>query len=351
MSLNALTPFDGPISPRLHSVLIVGCGSIGERHLRCFLNTGRATATACDRDSSRLAHIAATYAVPVTTDAEAALASGRFDAAIICAPAPAHVPLARHALAAGVHVLLEKPLSHSLDGVAELLAESTQSRCQVAVAYIYHVYPFLVAAHAFLAAASFGPVLHATVASGHPFHLLRPAYAQTYFRDRTAGGGAIQDALTHLANWIEHVLGPSDSVVCDCAHLALADVDVEDTVHVQARHGRTLVAYALNLFQSPNESTIQFHNAGGSIKIEFHRQRWGTWPKGADGWTWHEAAVSERDSHFTAQADAFLDQVEGKRGRLCSLQAASQTLRFNLACLASAESDRRVFCGSLSHHE
>ena len=331
-------------------MLIVGCGSIGERHLRCFLNTGRATATACDRDQTRLAQIAATYAVPVTTDADAARASGRFDAVVICAPAPAHVPLARRTLAAGLHVLVEKPLSHSLDGVAELLAESAQSPRQVAVAYVYHVYPFLVAAQAFLKAASFGRVFHASVTSGHPFHLLRPAYAKTYFRDRATGGGAIQDALTHVANWIEHILGPTDSVVCDCAHLALPDVDVEDTAHVHARHGRTLVSYALNQFQAPNESTVQFDAAGGSVKIEFHRQRWSTWSAGATDWTWHEASVPERDSHFTAQAHAFLDQIEGQPPRLCSLQAAAQTLRFNLACLASAQADRRIFCRTLSPH-
>lgn len=350
MSFPSPSPANTPVSLRPHSVLIVGCGSIGERHLRCFLNTGRVSATACDRDQARLAQISATYAIPVTTDADAALASGRFDTAIICAPAPAHVPLARRALAAGLHVLLEKPLSHSLDGVAELLAESTQSRCQVAVAYVYHVYPFLVAAQAFLTEASFGHVLHATVASVHPFHLLRPTYAQTYFRDRATGGGAIQDALTHVANWIEHVLGPTDSVVCDCAHLALADVDVEDTVHVHARHGRTLVSYALNQFQAPNESTIQFDAKGGSVKIEFHRQRWGTWATGAADWTWHEASVPERDTHFTAQAHAFLDQIEGQPPRLCSLAAAAQTLRFNLACLASAQADQRIYCRTLSPH-
>ena len=351
MSLSSTPPTASEVTAPAHSILIVGCGSIGERHLRCFLRTGRATATACDLDSARLARIAATCAVPVTTDAAAALTSGRFDAVIICAPAPAHVPLAHRALDAGLHVLLEKPLSHSLDGVAELLVARARSQRQVAVAYVYHVYPFLLAAQAFIAAASFGCVLHATVTSGHPFHLLRPAYAETYFRDRATGGGAIQDALTHVANWIEHVLGPTESVVCDCDHLALEGVDVEDTVHVHARHGRTLVSYALNQFQAPNESTVQFNAPGGSVKIEFHRQRWGTWAAGATDWAWHETGVCERDVHFTAQAHAFLDQIEGRPARLCSLAAAAQTLRFNLACLASAAADRRIYCRTLSSHD
>ena len=211
-------------------------------------------------------------------------------------------------------------------------------------------YPLLIAAREFLARGDFGPVLQATANCGQPFHVFRPAYAQTYYRDHATGGGAIQDALTHVANWIESVLGPTESVLCDCAHLSLPDVNVEDTVHVSARHGggRVLVNYTLNQFQAPNEITLQFNAAGGSVKIEFHRQRWGTFPAGASDWTWHEVPPVERDAHFIAQANAFLDQIEGRPSRLCSLEAAAQTLRFNLAALASAKRGARVSCAELS---
>ena len=44
---------------------------------------------------------------------------------------------------------------------------------------------------------------------------------------------------------------------------------------------------------------------------------------------------------FVTQAQAFLDQVEGQPSRLCSLEEAVSTLRFNLSALASAESGAR----------
>lgn len=333
----------------LHSILVIGCGSIGERHLRCFLSTGRVRATACDANPTLLQRMADTYQVPTTPDADAALASGDFDAVVICTPAPAHVPLAIKALEAGKHALIEKPLSHTLAGLNTLHEAHARSGRQVAVAYVYHVFPFLIGAGEFLARNEFGPVLQATVTSGQPFHLLRPAYAQTYYRDHAAGGGAIQDALTHLANWVECALGPTTSLLCDCAHQALSGVEVEDTVHVSARHGWTLVNYTLNQFQAPNETTLQFNSAQGSVKVEFHRQRWGTCALGASDWTWRDTPAPERDTHFTNQAHAFLDQIEGKPARLCSLEAAAQTLRFNLAALASARrGGARVHCQNLS---
>lgn len=324
------------------SVLIIGCGSIGERHLRCFQKTGRCRVTACDVSPTLRQKMVGTYSVPVVADAAAAIAGGSHEAVVICTPASLHIPQALTALGAGCHVLIEKPLSVSLAGVDELLAARDRSGRQAAVAYVYHVFPFLAGAREFVRRGAFGPVLEVVATSGQPFHLFRPAYREIYYRDRATGGGAIQDALTHVVNWVESVIGPADSVLGECAHQALEGVTVEDTVHLSARHGSALASYSLNQFQPPNENTIQFNAAGGSVKIEIHRQRWGTYAAGAADWTWHDTPVLERDAHFIAQAHAFLDQIEGRPPRLCSLEAAAQTLRFNLAALAAAERGTRV---------
>lgn len=329
------------------SVLIIGCGSIGERHLRCFKNTGRASVNACDTNPALLARMAETYRVPTNDNWREALAAG-VDAAVICTPAPFHVEMATAALNAGAHVLIEKPLSHSLAGIEDLLAARDHCARHAAVAYVSHCHPVLAAAREFLRGGAFGPIRQATAVSGQDFPFFRPAYAQTYYRDHSLGGGAIQDAITHAVNWVESVLGPTSSVLCDSAHLVLPGVAVEDTVHVALRHaGGALSSLTLNQFQAPNETTYQFNAAGGSVKIEMHRARWGTFARGAADWTWHELPPLDRDGPFMLQANAFLDLLEGRPSRLCSLEAAIATLRFNLAALASSASGRRVDCASL----
>jgi predicted dehydrogenase len=334
---------------RPHNILVVGCGSIGERHLRCFQRTGRANLTGCDLSAAIRERLAATYQVPMIAGCDDAISSGAHDIVVICTPAPAHVPIARQTLSAGMHVLIEKPLSHSLDGVDQLIAEAAAGNRKTAVAYVYHQFPFLTQARDYLASADLGPVLQATYVGGQPFHVLRPGYAKTYYRDRKQGGGAIQDALTHVANWMESVLGPIETVYCDCEHLSLPEVDVEDTVHVTARHrGGALVSLAMNQFQAVHESCIRFHTARGSVAIEPHRQRWGVYKSGDREWTWHMAPVPERDTHFLAQANAFLDLIEGQPNRLCSLEAAAQTLRFNLAALESSVRRMPVSCSSVT---
>ena len=297
-------------------VLVIGCGSIGERHVRCFQQIGRAEPTACDVDPALLGKMGDTYKVPTLPDWEKAVDGGKFDVVVICTPAQFHIPMSIRALRAGSHVLCEKPLSISLQGVDELIRARDKSGRQIAIAYTQHMVPCLIQAREFLRSGELGPILQATSVAGQPFNIFRPAYAQVYYRSHSSGGGAIQDALTHTANWMESVVGPADSLVCDCAHLSLAGVEVEDTVHIAARHGPTLVSYALNQFQMPNESTVQLNTASGSVKIELHAQRWGVLRKSGEDWSWREAAVPHRDSYYNAQADSFFDQLDRAPSRL-----------------------------------
>src|SRR4051812_15426454 len=128
----------------LPSVLVIGCGSIGERHLRCFQKTGRARVTACDSNALLLQAMAKTYNLPAVADWEKALVETKFDAVVVCTPAHLHVTMALKVLQQGCHVLIEKPLSQSLTGVEDLLRVHAQTGRQAAVAYVLHVYPLLI---------------------------------------------------------------------------------------------------------------------------------------------------------------------------------------------------------------
>lgn len=321
--------------PSLHRILIAGCGSIGERHLRTFLATGRAAVTACDPVAAVRARMEERYGVTSIADWKTALADPQVTGVVIATPAPLHVPTAIQVLENGRHVLIEKPLALDLTNTGRLIEARDTSAKFAAVAYIHHCQPALQAARAFLQSGRFGPVRHASIAAGQDFPAARPAYREIYYREHAQGGGAIQDALTHMANCVEWVLGPTERVFCDASHQVLEGVEVEDTVSVAARNGGALVTYALNQFQAPNETRLDFHAEGGSVRVELHAQRWGTLARGAPDWTWHATPVPDRDQLFVAQANAFLDGCEGRANPLCSVEEGIQTLHFNLAALRS----------------
>jgi predicted dehydrogenase len=319
-----------------HRVLVIGVGSIGERHVRCFQATGRTEISIVETRTALADEVAQRYGVPAHCNLEAALAQ-RPTAAVVATPAPLHVPQATALVEAGVHVLIEKPLSISLDGVSRLQALTTNGQVTVGVAYVYRAFPVLAAVREALRSGRFGAPRQLTAVSGQHFPTYRPAYRQIYYADRKSGGGAIQDALTHLINVGEWLVGPIDRLVADAAHLVLPGVEVEDTVHVLTRQGAALGCYSLNQHQSPNESTISLVCDEGTLRCEIHNNRWLSMKNPGDPWQEGPFGPTDRDTAFIAQAHAFLDAVEGRAPLLCPLEEGIQTLRVNLAILASVD--------------
>lgn len=321
-----------------HRVLIIGVGSIGERHLRCFLATERAEMSFVEVNAELRQTIAARYPqVRAHTTIEEAIEFSP-QAAVIATPAPLHIPQATKLVERGIHVLIEKPLSVGLEGVDKLVSLVRSKGIIAAVGYVLRTQPALASMRDAVVADRFGKPLELVVVSGQDFAFYRPAYRSTYYVNRATGGGAVQDALTHALNAGQWLVGPIDRCVADAAHLKIDGVTVEDTVHVIARHGDVMASYALNQHQAPNESTITLVCERGTARFEMHTGRWRSCVRAPEPWTDHGPDKPlDRDGPFVRQAHAFLDAIERKAPPLCSLEEGLQTLRANLAILHSID--------------
>lgn len=325
------------MSDSKYRVLVVGVGSIGERHVRCFLATGRAAIGVCESMTARGKDVADRYGLDACFAKLNDALTQPWDAAVVAAPAHVHIPIATELAQHRIHLFIEKPLATSLDGV-EALREVIAKNClTAAVGYHYRAHPAVREMKVALDSGQFGRPLqvYGMVAQYFPFY--RPAYREVYFARHEHGGGAVQDAITHLLNLGEYFVGPITRLAVDAAHQALDGVTVEDTVHVLARHGDVLGNYALNLYQHPNESHLTVVCAGGTLRFELQQNRWWsmTEPEGPRDEHLHE--LKDRDAWYVANANAFLDALEGKAAPLCSLDEGIQTLRVNLAALTSTE--------------
>jgi predicted dehydrogenase len=317
--------------------MVVGAGSIGERHVRCFLATGRAGVCFVEPRAEVRAAVAARYpAAAAFASVDAARGFGA-TAAVIATPAPLHVALAAQVVERGGHVLIEKPLSLSAEGIAEL-GEAVRARgLVVGVAYVYRAHPVLADMRRAVASGVFGRPLQLVAVAGQSFPFYRPAFRETYYARRDSGGGAVQDALTHLLDAGQWLVGRIDRVVADAGRLALDGVEVEDTVHVLARQGAVLATYALNQHQAPNEMTITVACERGTVRFANHASRWRSMEQPGGEWTERAAVALERDTLFTRQAGAFLDAIEGSAAPLCTLEEGADAVRATTAILRSID--------------
>jgi predicted dehydrogenase len=320
-----------------HRVLVIGVGSIGERHLRCFVRGGRAGVSVCEPNDELRRRIAREYQVERSFGELDDFIADPPDAAVICTPSPSHIPIATRLADAGVHLLIEKPLSTSTDGIEQLTALCKCQRLTVAVAYVLRASPALSAMRDAIRSGRFGDPVQLVFASGQNFPFFRPAYREIYYASRATGGGAIQDALTHGINAAEWLVGPMTEVAADADHQLLDGVDVEDTAHVIARHGSVMASYSLNQYQAANETTFTVVCSEGTLRCQLHRARWDWQTSPESDWSEGGHHPVERDEMFVAQANTFLDAIEQQSQPLCTLGEGLQTLRANLAILRAAD--------------
>ncbi len=318
-------------------VLVVGVGSIGERHIRCFQKTGRAQLSLCELNPELRRRISSEYGVESVYDnLDSALADSP-DAAVIATPAQLHIALATQVVEAGVNVLIEKPLCTCTEGVEALIDKIRDKELVGAVAYVLRSHSVFVEAREAIRSGRFGEPVEIVAEIGQHFPTYRPAYREVYFKDRATGGGAVQDALTHGLNMGEWIAGPVDRLVADFDHKILDGVEVEDTVHLLTRQGNVMGSYALNLYQAKNQLSIKVVCTDGQVVIDPLNNRW-RWAKKIEE-PWHDETLEplERDDIFIAQANTFLDMLEGKHSGWNSIADGLQTLRCNLAILKSVE--------------
>lgn len=323
-------------------VLVIGVGSIGERHTRCFLTTGRCEVVICEPMSGRREEVAARYGVTGYPTVEAALDAGAIDAAVIASPAPFHVATAAMLADRGIDLLIEKPLSLGMEGVAALEALVDRTGVRVGVGFVFRSLPALRQMREAIQAGRFGRPVEVQVQAGQHFPFYRPAYREIYYADAAQGGGLIQDMLPHQLNVAEWMVGPVTEVVADAVHAVLPGVTVEDTAHVMTRHAGVRGVFALNQHQPVNEFTVTVMCESGAARWELRGQRWLSAETNGGDWMEEASFVHERDDYYIMQAQGFLDFWEGRADAPCSLGDGVQTLKTMLAVLESVKNERWV---------
>jgi predicted dehydrogenase len=213
-------------------VLVVGCGSIGRRHAA---NAAKlAAVTVFDAARERATEAARALGVAACDSLEQALAA-KPDAVVVATPHHAHLPVARAALAAGIHVLIEKPLAASLDGVPDFLAEAERLGRRVHVVCNMRFHPAVAALRRALPRVG-GP-LFARAHYGNYLPDMRPGadYRTLYCARAEAGGGVILDAI-HEIDYLVWLFGPVERVTAEAGRVGDLDIDVEDYASLALAH-------------------------------------------------------------------------------------------------------------------
>ena len=327
--------------------LVIGCGSIGKRHMRNLLGLGVADLLAFDvRPESRL-EAEENLRVKTVGQIEAAW-QWQPDVVLITTPTSLHVPLALESAARGCHLFIEKPLSDCWENIDLLLAEARRHRLITLVGCNMRFHPGLAVVKKLLDERAVGQVIAARIEVGqylpdwHPWE----DYRQSYSARRELGGGVILDAI-HELDYARWLLGEVTSVICCAEKLSGLEIDTEDTAALLLRFQSGAIgeihldyvqrAYSRTCQIIGDQGTIHWDYSTGQVRwYSAHDRQWKVFAN-PSGWQANQMYVDEM-AHF-------LNCLAGKEKPALDIFEAAQVLRLALAAKFAARERRWIDLG------
>lgn len=323
-------------------MLIVGGGSVGKRHLRNFRSLGIEQFGVVDPRADRRAELDTEPGVMATYEALEPALAGSFGAAVVCAPTASHVPIGTLCLKAGLHVLMEKPISATLDGTAEMLEEARARRLAFMVGYTYRFWPPLQRLKQLLDDQAIGRLLFVHVAFSqylpdwHPWE----DYRSWFMSKREQGGGALLDE-SHTIDMVRWLVGEVADLWCEVGNLSALEMTADDYAQFVLRFENGVRATVhMDVFSRQPQRLIECAGESGNLRCDLNANEVVTFRPGADPAV--ERFTCDRNEMFVAEARHFLDVLAGTAEPNVSGEDAVRTLRVLEAGRESNRTGRRT---------
>lgn len=333
-------------------ILVVGLGGIGQRHLRNLrtllgpdaeLSAYRVrglTRTLTDQlDVEPGADVVAKYGIREIRNLDEAIGE-RPDAAFVCNPTSLHVPVALRLAHAGCHLFIEKPLSHTMEGVEELLAVVKAKRLVSMVGYQLRFHPLVAKLRDWVRDRRMGRIVAVRAEVGEylpGFHRYED-YRQMYASRAELGGGVILSQI-HEIDYLGWLFGWPTRVFAAGGHLSSLEVDVEDTASLLMEtwvDGRTIPVHLhLDYLQRPPSRTCQVIGEAGKAVMDLHRSTATLYDATGDVAETVSLPEFSRNQLFLDEASFFLQCIARQERSNISAHEGLCSLRVALAAKAS----------------
>jgi predicted dehydrogenase len=319
-----------------HTILMVGLGSIGGRHLRnlralgdhsilCY-RTGQGSL--CEKEFDGVVN---------EKDLRKAL-QHHPDIAVISNPTAIHMETALACARSGCHLFIEKPLSSNLEGCDELMRIVRENRLITMIGCQFRFHPLLSSLKKQLDTGKVGRVAGARAEWGeylpdwHPWE----DYRQSYSARRDLGGG-VTLTLIHPLDYLYWIFGPVIQTKAMSSKVPSLGTEVEDDyAEITLRHRPGIISQIhLDYLQKPPVHTLTVWGEKGRALWDYHAGSL-VWldPTGAES----RETVSrgfERNYLFLEEMRHFLECVNGCRNTMVPLEDGIEVLKIASEALKS----------------
>jgi predicted dehydrogenase len=216
------------MSPKPLHVCLIGCGSIGEVHVRAYQELQDAWPTRlsfCDTDKARVEEVSRKFGgLHAFQNWEDACAARDVDVLDLCLPHHLHVQAMKVAAFSGKHVLLEKPIARDLKETDVILQFTQGMKTKFMVSECWRFYSHILKSQELIQAGEVGEVFLIETCSLHRW--LPPGWRRGL---RENGGGALMDRGVHFVDMLLSLGGPVKTVFSLQTSKNWAEMEGDDT--------------------------------------------------------------------------------------------------------------------------
>lgn len=330
----------------IERILIVGLGSIGGRHLRL----ARERFPKADIRVLRHRESASTpeYANGCFSNMQQALEFAP-QLAVIANPTSFHVQSSLPLAEAGVHLLVEKPLSSSPEGVEKLLQTCHERQGILLLGYNLRFLPSLQRFRELLREQVIGKVISVRCEVGQFLPSWRPDadYRQGVSARREFGGGVLLE-LSHELDYLRWIFGEVDRVTASLSRQSGLDIDVEDTAHLilefaPAADGYRLIGDAsLDFVRRDTTRVCTAIGEKGSLRWNGVTGIVEKFDVDANAWCELFHHMPQRDDSYLTEWEHLLECIEGSQTPLIGGDDGLAVLNIVDAARKSSESGRAI---------
>jgi predicted dehydrogenase len=324
------------------SALIVGCGSIGSRHAQNLSSLG-VDVCLFDIDHERAKSLAKEVDGEPVDNLEAGLQSDP-GTVFITTPSNHHTAPAKKAANAGCDLFIEKPLSNTTNGVAELVELIEEHDLTTMIGCNMRFHPAIQTAKECLEDDRIGTVVSARIEGGSYLPDWHPEedYREMYSAKKGVGGATLD--YIHEINYAQWLFGEITAVSAMLGDASSLDIETEDTAAVVSRTATNqIIEFHLDYVQRKYSRSYHIVGEEGTLRWEWEQPTVQRYDPHDETWIAESAWDNwEMNQMYVDEIEHFLSCVENNRETVSPVRQGYRDLKVALAAKESASSERHV---------
>lgn len=326
-----------------HRVLIVGSGSIGQRHLRICrdLLPDSSIAVLCRKESRSLN----VDSVSIFHSIDEAL-NFKPSCAVIANPSSLHLKVAKPLADAGIHLLIEKPLSHDTVGASQFIQSCKDKSSLLMVGYNLRFLPSLRKFRNLIHSGFIGEPLSVRCEIGQYLPSWRPSvdYRNSVSASRYLGGGVLLE-LSHEIDYLRWLFGEVSWVQASLLKQSNLEIDVEDTAHLLLGFTSPLFSHSIianltmDFYRHDTTRYCTVVGQRGSLRWDGLTGQVDSFQLNQNSWSKHFKHSPDRDFSYIKELTHFFNCISSNSNPLITGSDALSTLDVISSARSSSHSN------------